>query len=299
MLVVPVDIKGKSCACTSRHSREVINFRLEIPLEIDDGRCLCGSGSAPTIHEVHSPTLIQLGMSVDDGPQKSAPQQDQISPLWLHDNLGLMAESERTNAHMVHTLRGHKIDLVNHTFEALRNDVIIAENNHQRAKSKSGAPLENSAGVACRPSNVLQLSQNINGVLRRNSLTANPFSAVSTCSDNNTLPKLSVTNLLNCIGVTEGVDQRSEALAPQTKVSANKLIVEVIDGTESFGKDTNTILPDTLTNISRPQATEHNDSMTTPNSSEFVGNPKNKRKLSVITDITTPGPTQAKRAKTN
>ncbi|APA09330.1 predicted protein [Sclerotinia sclerotiorum 1980 UF-70] len=113
MLTIPIDVKGRCCTCTGRKSQEIINFRLRIPLEVDDGKCVCEGGSGPTIHEIHQPTLIHFGVNVDDFPHRSTPQQGQISPLWLDGNTQDVTGATNPGAGNVHTLHAQRINLVN------------------------------------------------------------------------------------------------------------------------------------------------------------------------------------------
>ncbi|TGO90373.1 hypothetical protein BPOR_0067g00150 [Botrytis porri] len=278
MLTIPLDIKGRSCACTGRDIREVLNFRLKLPLEVDDGKCVCEGGSGPTIHEVHQPTLVQLGTSVDNRHRRSTSKHGQISPLWLNGDPGDMTREVTGNSSVenIHTLHAQRIDLVNHTFQTSKND----SNNRNSAATdvNSGEIIEH--------------------VMPRDDST-NPELTVGARStsihDDQTLPKTPKSKLPD-VEFIEEVHQGNDTPTIQHNLGMDDLALATTSDCNDLSKAPETKL-DRVSITSMLQANEHNDRSASATDCNHAENRRNKRKLSTISDVMTWCTSQSKRSR--
>ncbi|KAF7877697.1 hypothetical protein EAF04_001368 [Stromatinia cepivora] len=278
MLTIPLDIKGRSCVCIGRNIREVLNFRLKIPFEVDNGKCMYEGGSGPIIHKVHQPILVQLGISVNNRHRRSTSKHGQISPLWLNGDPGDMTRevTGTSSVENMHTLHAQRIDLVNHTFQTSKND----SNNRNSAATdvNSGEIIEH--------------------VMPRDDST-NPELTVGARStsihDDQTLPKTPKSKLPD-IEVIEEVHQRNDTPTIQHNLGMDNLALATTSDCNDLSKAPETKL-DRVSITSMLQANEHNDRSASAADCNHAENRRNKRKLSTISDVMTWCTSQSKRSR--
>ncbi|KAF7880475.1 uncharacterized protein EAF02_007321 [Botrytis sinoallii] len=281
MLKIPLDIKGRSCACTGRNIREVLNFRLKIPLEVDDGQCVCEGGSGPTIHEVHRPTLVQLGTSVDNRHRRSTSKHGQISPLWLNgDPEDVTREVTATSSvENTHTLHGQRIDLVNHTIQTLEKD----------SNNRNSAATDVNCGEIIE--HVVRIDDSTNPKLKT-TVGARPTSI----HDDQTLPKTPESKLPDIIEVIEEVHQGNDTPTIQHNLGTDNLALASTSDCNDLSKAPEKNL-DRVSIMSMLQANEHNDRSASAADCDNAEDRRNKRKLSTISDVMTWCTSQSKRSR--
>ncbi|KAJ8062044.1 hypothetical protein OCU04_009824 [Sclerotinia nivalis] len=279
MLTIPIDVKGRCCTCTGRNSQEIINFGLRIPLEVDDGKCVCEGGSGPTIHEVQQPTLIYLGTNVDDSPHSSTSQQGQISPLWLDGNTHDLAGATNPGAGNVHTLHTQRINLAKDKFMGniqatktnnLKTDTVTSQS---RATTDNGVRKHGSARAGLR--------------------VAMDRSGSPSIHDGHTLTKSPASKSPDCIEITDDFPRRSYTPRSQSKTNLDNLILAMTNDSDILPKAAENKSSDRVS-ITSMLANRHKNPFTSGTNCDVT---ENKRKLSAIGDITTWRTSQSKQSR--